>query len=89
MRASNRRRRTTVQPTTNRRGASRASVSGDGELEVRPHPADLSPSPLVDDWPGSVTHVTRAGRHQDQIATSIGRTTPDRHRAAVTRKADR
>ncbi|MEV4613237.1 molybdopterin-dependent oxidoreductase [Kitasatospora sp. NPDC049258] len=49
-------------PTTSHWGAFRVRTRPDGALAVEPHPADPSPSPLLDGVAGALHHPTRVRR---------------------------
>ncbi|MGO4427526.1 molybdopterin-dependent oxidoreductase, partial [Streptomyces sp. MCAF7] len=49
-------------PTTSHWGAYSVSPRADGGLEIRPHPEDPSPSPLLGNIEGALRHPTRVRR---------------------------
>ncbi|TCO49775.1 molybdopterin-dependent oxidoreductase [Actinocrispum wychmicini] len=49
----------TILPSTSHWGAFLAEVDQDGELRVRPHPADPAPSPLLDNLKATLGHRSR------------------------------
>ncbi|MEU5031675.1 molybdopterin-dependent oxidoreductase [Streptomyces milbemycinicus] len=49
-------------PTTSHWGAYNVSPRADGGLEIRPHPKDPSPSPLLGNIEGALRHPTRVRR---------------------------
>ena len=51
-----------ARPTTSHWGAYSVRPRTDGGLDIRPHPEDPSPSPLLGNVEGALRHATRVRR---------------------------